>query len=142
MTRTPLHLLHLVAALLLLAGCNTPGPGFRGLDPQRVSIGKSTFDVRVDTQARRAQAIRVNSEWAPGRRSVQQRAATAIAQVSGCRISRLEGDQVVIVARLDCGKGDARRAQRRASVPQTLEYDCQVAHHGAGRARMTCTPLN
>ncbi|MGM0742317.1 MAG: hypothetical protein ACQEVT_12165 [Pseudomonadota bacterium] len=138
MSRTKPHLLPLLAALLFLAGCNTPGPGFRGLDPQRVSIGKSTFDVRVDAQARRAQAIRVNSEWAPGRRSVQQRAATAIQQVSGCRVSRLEGDQVVIVARLDCGKG----AALRVPVPQTLEYDCNVAPRGEGRARMTCTPLN
>ncbi|RKT28060.1 hypothetical protein BXY70_3418 [Roseovarius halotolerans] len=144
MTRSPPYALPLMLACLLLAGCNTPGPGFRGIDPQRVSIGKSTFDVRVDPLGARAQAIRVNPEWAPRRQSVEQRAVAAIEQVSGCRVAHLDGDQVVLVARLACASARARKAPRSspADASQPLEYDCKLAPQGEGRARMTCTPLN
>lgn len=143
MTRSPPYALPLMLACLLLAGCNTPGPGFRGIDPQRVSIGKSTFDVRVDPLGARAQAIRVNPEWAPRRQSVEQRAIAAIEQVSGCRVAHLDGDQVVLVARLACASARARKAPRPLppQPPQSLEYDCQMTPYGGGQADMICTPL-
>lgn len=116
---------------MILAGCNTPGPGFRGIEPVRVSIGQSRFDVRVD--GTRAQAIRVNPEWAPRFSSVASRGAAAMAKASGCRVARIRGDQAVMQADLDCGQG----------VPPAQGeevYDCEVDHIHARSAELICTP--
>jgi hypothetical protein len=119
--------------LLALAACNTPGPDFRGIAPVRVIIGQSTFDVRVD--GHRAQAIRLNMEWAPRRDAVAPRAVAAIEQVSGCRVSRLDGDQVVIVARLDCG-GQGHRA-----VPDRAIFECDLQPFEGTEADLICDPI-
>jgi len=119
--------------VLTLAACDTPGPGFRGVDPVRISVGKSTFDVRVD--GTRAQAIRVNMEWAPRPAAVAPRAVAAIEQVSGCRVARLDGDQAVILAKLECGKGTAPRP------PGPRAFDCEVAPLGGGLVDLTCRPV-
>ena len=91
----------LVAALALaLAGCNEPGPGFRGVPATRVTEGGSTFDVRVS--GTRAEAVRINMQWAPNLDAVAPQARAAIERVSGCRVRRLGGDQALVVAYLDC----------------------------------------
>ena len=120
-----------LAACLFMGACNTPGPAFRGVDPVRVTVGKSTFDVRVD--GTRAQAIRLNPEWAPRREAVQPRAVAAIEQVSGCTAARLDGDQVVIVARLDCGDG-------LPPAPRATDFACRVDPYGGGYADLICEP--
>lgn len=122
-----------LAGLLALPGCNMPGPAFRGIDPVRVTVGKSTFDVRVD--GLRAQAIRLNMEWAPGRDAVAPRAVAAIEQVSGCSVSRLDGDQAVIVAGLDCGGGAP------PVPPEPASLACEVVFIGGAEADLFCDPL-
>ena len=117
---------------LILAACDTPGPRFRGVDPVRISVGKSTFDVRVD--GTRAQAIRVNMEWAPRPAAVAPRAVVAIEKVSGCRVARLDGDQAVILAKLDCGTG------ARPLPPVPRAFDCEVEPLGGGLVDLTCRP--
>lgn len=92
-------LLHLVA-ILLLAGCNTPGPGFGGIDPVRVAVDGSVFDVRVAGSM--AEAIRVNAQYAPRMGPIGDRARRAIEQVSGCAVTRIGGDQAMIRAALSC----------------------------------------
>ena len=119
--------------ILALAACNMPGPDFRGIDPVRVTIGKSTFDVRVDGP--RAQAIRLNMEWAPRRDAVAPRAAAAIERVSGCRVTRLDGDQAVILARLDCGRGAP------PAMPDPASLDCDVVFVGGSEADLICDPI-
>ena len=119
--------------ILTLAACDTPGPGFRGIDPVRISVGKSTFDVRVD--GTRAQAIRLNMEWAPRPAAVAPRAVAAIEQVSGCRVVRLDGDQAVILAKLKCGTGTAPRP------PGPRSFDCEVEPLGGGLVDLTCRPV-
>lgn len=121
-----------VLLVLTLVACDTPGPGFRGIDPVRISVGKSTFDVRVD--GRRAQAIRLNMEWAPRPAAVAPRAVAAIEQVSGCRVARLDGDQAVILAKLECGTG------ARPPRPDLRAFDCEVEPLGGGLADLTCRP--
>ncbi len=121
----------ILAGLSASAGCNTPGPAFRGIDPVRISVGKSTFDVRVD--GTRAQAIRLNPEWAPRREAVAPRAVAAIEKVSGCTAARLDGDQVVIVARLDCGDGPP-------PAPRAVNYTCRIDPYGGGYADLVCEP--
>ena len=120
-----------VILMAALAGCNTPGPEFRGTDPVRMQVGRSVFDVRVD--GTRAQAIRVNSEWAPRLEAVAPRGAAAIAQVSGCRVARIWGDQAVMLAEIDCGEG-------AASLPRGHAYDCELDHIHGGYAELICTP--
>lgn len=92
----------ILIAALLLAGCNTPPPGFAGVDPVRIEVGKSVFDVRVKDG--RAHALRVNSEMSTTLAAVAPRARVAIKQASGCEIvdGSLMGDPVFITAELEC----------------------------------------
>ena len=91
----------LLPLLLLLAACNTAGPGFRGLPATRVVVDGSTFDVRVHEN--RAEAIRVNFEYAPRFGPIKERARKAMAQVSGCEVKSVGGDQAMAVGTLKCG---------------------------------------
>ncbi|MDE1130991.1 MAG: hypothetical protein OSA49_05455 [Ascidiaceihabitans sp.] len=86
-----------------LAACNTPSIGFRGIDPVKVTLEGSTFDVRVNGTV--AEAIRTNMQYAPRLGPIGGRASVAIEQVSGCKVKRFGGDQAVIVAELDCKSG-------------------------------------
>lgn len=136
----PLIYIVFLPLLIGLAGCNTPSPGFKGVAPVRISIGKSTFDVRVD--ARRAEAIRLTREWAPRLEAVAPRAVAAIEKVSGCEVVKLDGDAALIEARLKC-TGDA---QPMVVEPGRIEYDCDIddvyINRGLGEriTEMTCTP--
>jgi hypothetical protein len=129
-----------LAALALLAACDTPSPGFRGVEPVRITVGKSTFDIRVD--GNRAEAIRLNREWAPRLEAVAPRAVAAIEKVSGCIVTKLDGDQALMFARLKCGKGAAPMVVE----PGRIEYDCDIddtyVNRGLGEqvTEMTCTP--
>lgn len=116
---------------VMLAACNMPGPGFRGLAPTRVAIDQSLFDVRV--AGTRAQAIRVNREWAPRFADVAPRGAAAMAEVSGCRVTRIRGDQAVMSADLDCGPVALR-------LPAGHAYDCIPGRNVVGTAELICAP--
>ena len=86
--------------LSVLCACNTPSPPFRGLSPTRVTVDGSTFDVRV--RGTHAEAICVNAEYAPRFGPIRARAAEAMAQVSGCRVVTVAGDQALALGTLDC----------------------------------------
>lgn len=96
---------------MFLAACNTPPLGFAGVDPVRVDIEQSSFDVRVKDG--RAHALRVNSEFAPNINFVGARAARAMAQASGCEVVQgsVAGDAIFITADLDCS----------VTLPETTE---------------------
>jgi len=96
-----MKVLFVVLWAFVLVACNTPSPEFRGVEPVRILVGKSTFDVRV--KSLRAEAIRINSEWAPRSDEVFGRATEAIEAVSGCRVRKIVGDQALMIARLSCG---------------------------------------
>ncbi|QGX99437.1 hypothetical protein EI983_14650 [Roseovarius faecimaris] len=121
-----------LSALCLLTGCDTPPPEYRGIAGQRITVGQSTFDVRQDGD--RALALRVNTEWAPRPEAVMPRALVAIEKSTGCRVKRMDGDQVLIEAKLDCGAGTAARD------PAALEYDCDYRQLYQGRVELVCTP--
>lgn len=122
-------LLALIMATLLLGGCNTPGPAYRGVDPVRITVRGDVFDVRVD--GARAQAIRLNTRWAPRLSAVAPQGVAAIEQVSGCRVRKLDGDAALMTARLDCG-------QQLTPLPQGREYDCDAYESVGGLAELTC----
>ena len=128
-----------VILLVTLAGCDTASPAFRGIEPVRITVGKSVFAIRV--KENRAEAIRLNPEWAPRIDAVAPRAVAAIEKVSGCEVIRLDGDQALMVARLKCGKA----GQPMEVMPGRIEYDCDIEDAYGGRvkdariAEMTCT---
>ena len=104
-------------ALILLAACNTPGPGFRGVPATRITVEGSTFDVRIKDN--RAEAIRVNAQYAPRVGPIGARAQIAIEGASGCAVRQMGGDQAQILAELTC-KGAPPAAPRQ----QAPEYSC------------------
>ena len=104
-----------VPLFLCLAGCNTAGPHFRGLPATRVTVEGSVFDVRVRGDL--AEAMRINSQYAPRFGPIKERAGIAMAQVSGCEVKEVRGDQALATGLLDCGKG----APRARPVSQPLD---------------------
>ncbi len=92
-----------LAGTLVLGGCNTPSSDFAGLEAETVTIGGSTFDVRVN--GAEAEAIRTNPEASFSFAAVADRARLAMEQVSGCAVrpGTLEGDAALVRAALDCG---------------------------------------
>lgn len=128
----------LILPFLALAGCNMPSADFRGLSPIRITVQGSTFEVRQ--KGNRAEAIRVNPQYAPRIGPIHDRAAVAMARVSGCRVAGVSGDQAQIFGRLDCGNG----AAAKPAVP--LELDCVplrgsgIAEIGQIRVDLDCDP--
>lgn len=92
-----------IAAFAGLMGCNTPGPYFRSVPATRITVAGSTFDVRV--RGRLAEAQRINPEYAPRFGPIRLRAGFAMAEVSGCKVKEVRGDQALATGLLDCGKG-------------------------------------
>lgn len=120
----------LILCLACLAGCNTPGPGFRGVAAVPVVVGQSRFDVRIDGLW--AQAIRRTPEWAPRPAAVIPHAVAAMEGLSGCRVARLGGDQAMMVAQLDCGAG--------VPPPPVPGFTCQIEELGDGYGDLICLP--
>ena len=123
----------LLTLTLALAACNTPSPAYRGIEATRITVGQSTFDIRVRDS--HAQAIRINAEWAPNAASVAPRAATAIEQASGCQVARLRGDQAMLEADLKCGNSPIPPA------PTPRRYECDVERVIKGFADLVCDPI-
>ncbi|MFK7938413.1 MAG: hypothetical protein AB8B82_03480 [Roseovarius sp.] len=121
----------IILIVLALASCDTPPPEYRGIAGQRITVGQSTFDVRQD--GTKALALRVNTEWAPRPEAVMPRARIAIEKSTGCRVKRMDGDQVLIEAALDCGAGPAE-------ADTTLEYDCDYNKLYRGKVELVCKP--
>ncbi len=91
----------MVVLVLVLAACNTPSPHFRGAVVTRVVVDGSVFDVRV--RGNLAEAVRVNHQYAPRFGPIRGRAGFAMAQVSGCKVSKVAGDQALATGVLACG---------------------------------------
>ncbi|PKP83945.1 MAG: hypothetical protein CVT80_10965 [Alphaproteobacteria bacterium HGW-Alphaproteobacteria-2] len=91
-----------VCLALLVAGCNTLGPGHGYPLPLVVQVEDSTF--RVYHDGTRAVAIRINPDFNPRAGKIFSHARRAMEQASGCRVlpSTLEGDMTMIRADLIC----------------------------------------
>ena len=130
-----------VTFLLVLAGCNTAGPHFRGLPATRVYVDGSLFDVRVRGDL--AEAMRVNPQYAPRFGPIQGRAAFAMEQVSGCDVVEVRGDQALATGILSCGD----RPPGWAVPSGPLSFSClevsQWVNEGPGPdyAEFDCDPL-
>ena len=95
-----MRLLIIIAVLFSLAACKAPSREFRGLPAQRISVEGSVFDVRV--RGERAEAVRVNTQYAPRFGPIRARAGHAMAQASGCEVKEVLGDQALALGVLDC----------------------------------------
>ena len=123
-----------LAALTLLAGCNTPGAGFMGVPAQRITVDGSTFDVRQDGDV--AQALRVNHQWPARRDVVFPRAGAAIRAVTGCKVRRMTGDVAMIRASLSC----AGQASPPPHLPRDRAYECEIVSLRDGEGELYCQP--
>lgn len=125
--------------LLVLVGCNTAGPHFRGLEATTVTVEGSTFDVRVRGEL--AEAIRTNAEYAPRFSVIRERAGRAMALVSGCEVKEVRGDQAQATGILRCGKGGKRT---RPVIPVALECvpvrGTEVKQIGGVLVEIDCVP--
>ena len=83
--------------MVIVTGCNMPSAHFSGLPATAITVDGSDFDVRIN--GNQAEAIRTNMEYAP----IRDRAARAMAQVSGCEVTHVAGDQALAFGKLDCG---------------------------------------
>lgn len=121
--------------LLFLAACNTPGRPFHDVPPVRMEVAGSTFDVRVRGEL--AEAIRINPQYAPRLGALEVLAAFAMAEVSGCEVEGVLGDQAVMTGILDCGDSPERGNPlwMGGMIPR---YDClevsQWAFENEGRS--------
>ncbi|MFY0680786.1 MAG: hypothetical protein JXR13_09465 [Thalassovita sp.] len=113
-----------------------PSPEFSGLAPTRIEVEGSLFDVRVKDA--KAEAIRLNPEYAPRLGKIGLRAGVAIEAVSGCTVTRIDGDAAMVRAKMRCGSG-----RDRSVVPDQLTYDCDIDdgtrdRSGGNYTDMTC----
>lgn len=118
----------------LAGACGAPGGDFASAPVQRLHLGGGTFDIRV--KGRRAEAIRVNPQWAPNLSAVGVPAVLAIERASGCRVDRLTGDAARMEARLDCGAGPLP-AHRPGG-----DYYCDLDAYGDDFASGLCLPAD
>lgn len=89
-----------ISLIVLLTACVGQQGYFAGTQVTRVSVGQSVFDIRL--RGNLAEAIRVNPQYAPRLGVLRQHAALAMAQVSGCDVKGVLGDQAVMTGVLDC----------------------------------------
>jgi len=106
--------------LLVLAACSAGTPYFRELPATRVAVNGSVFDVRVRGDL--AEAVRINTQYAPRLGPIRDRAGLAMAQVSGCPILDVLGDAAVTVGVLGCDREAGERLLLTAI--STPNYEC------------------
>lgn len=113
--------------LASLCACDDPSPYFRDLPATRVTVDSSVFDVRV--RGNLAEAVRINSQYAPRLGPIRGRAAFAMAQVSGCQVTEVLGDQALTTGILSC-KG---RPPSWVPLAAIVSYSCvDVSHWQSG----------
>ncbi|EAQ04534.1 lipoprotein, putative [Pseudooceanicola batsensis HTCC2597] len=100
--------------LILLGACDAAPTGFRGVPPSRHVVEGSQFSVY--RKGGLAQAVRTNRQFAPRIGPLAGRAAVAIQQATGCRVTELAGDAAVLVGRLRCDAPVARACEVDAEL--------------------------
>ncbi|KIC39948.1 hypothetical protein RA27_16755 [Ruegeria sp. ANG-R] len=125
-------------AFLLLAACSSGTPYFRDLPATRVAVNGSVFDVRVRNEL--AEAVRVNPQYAPRLGPIRDRAALAMAQVSGCPLLDVLGDAAVTVGVLGCDQELGEKLIFGALMMRSYECVDYGYYEGYGYQVFECTP--
>lgn len=102
------------AVLTLVVACDGPSPGFRGAVASRHVVEGTEFTVHVKDDT--AQALRTTNGFSPRIGPLAGRAAIAMQQASGCRVTRMGGDAAVLVGYLSCGKTPVRSCEVDATL--------------------------
>lgn len=94
--------MRLLIFVLLLVGCSSPSLKFMNIEPVRVIVEGSVFDVY--SNGTEVQAIRVNREFLPGKSKAIVRMVMAIEQATGCMVvpTSVDGDQALVKAKIRC----------------------------------------
>jgi len=87
---------------LILVACSSPGQRFNNIDPVRVAVAGSVFDVYV--LGDEVRVIRMNFEMLPSIGVIGPRTVSAIERATGCRVKdgSFNGDQAMADARISC----------------------------------------
>ena len=87
---------------LALISCSSPGRDFGGIEPVRIDVEGSEFDVHV--KGDEVRVIRMNYELLPNLAVTASRAIAAMEVVTGCRVinGSFSGDQAMAAARVKC----------------------------------------
>lgn len=93
----------LLCLLSCLAACATGGPGFVGVDAERVTQDGSTFLFRRNGPLIEAQ--RVSPEWLPSFQPVARKAGLAAEARTNCAVDWILGDQAMMLLALACPGG-------------------------------------
>ncbi len=94
----------IIAAAVLLAGCNTPKVGFRYTAQNTITVGNNNFTVFYNKT--RAQALRHNRIKLRDAAQVQADAVGAVQTVTGCKVrpGSIKGDPGLMEMALSCPK--------------------------------------
>lgn len=127
-----------VLVFLILAACSGGTPYFRDVPATRVAVNGSVFDVRVRHEL--AEAVRINAQYAPRLGPIRDRAALAMAQVSGCPILDVLGDAAVTVGVLGCDRELGEKLIFGALLRPSYECTDYGYSGGYGYQVFECTP--
>ncbi|WP_299666909.1 hypothetical protein [uncultured Ruegeria sp.] len=127
-----------VLVFLLLAACSGGTPYFRDQPATRVAVNGSIFDVRVRNEL--AEAVRVNPQYAPRLGPIRDRAALAMAQVSGCPLLDVLGDAAVTVGVLGCDRELGEKLILGALLRRPYVYVDYGYYEDYGYQVFECTP--
>lgn len=127
-------LLCLLIATVLI-GCNTGGPGFRGVASQAAEVEGSRFTLRRRGDV--VEAIRTSPEWLPRLVFVARKAAIAAENMTGCKATWVQGDPAMMLIGLSC---DGARPPAMPERKQVLECDLSdySSRDGIGSGSLSC----
>ena len=91
-----------MCVFLALVSCSSPGRRFNGVEPVRITVEGSDFDVYV--LGDEVRVIRMSFEMLPTLAVIGPRAVIAMERVTGCKIvnGSFFGDQAMAEARVSC----------------------------------------
>lgn len=91
-----------LCVFLTFASCSSPGRRFSSVDPVRITVEGSDFDVYV--LGDEVRVIRMNFEMLPTLAVIGPRAIIAMERVTGCTVvnGSFIGDQAMAEARVVC----------------------------------------
>ncbi|MCC1490993.1 hypothetical protein [Cognatishimia sp. F0-27] len=126
-------------SIVVLAGCDTAGPGFRSAEPVTRVVEGSRFTLRFRGDL--VEAIRTSPEMLPRFEDVARKAGLAAqAERPGCVTDWVEGDPAVVLLGLSCNGGKAPKRPKRKALLLCDLYDLST-RDSVGRGSAECEKL-
>jgi hypothetical protein len=123
----------LIALVLLLAACDSAGPGFGSAPAVQREFDGSRFTLRFAGDL--VEVIRTSPEWMPRFETVARKAAFVVeAELPGCRPAWIEGDPAMMLMGLSC---DGRKAPRRPKRDRS--FFCDLTPGRSPSNGLTCS---